>query len=155
MKSTRNFFWVPFLCLVSNTYQWRGWIPWRMVVSIVTAFPQVFLKASVSITGTRSHYLLLLDKTWHSKILHNSDNIWITNLSMSSIYHRHWNFVGTYKLSGLSTTETWISYPKPETISSRECGCGCPCLKPNRVYQSCSMPVGLGIREQSQPCLIH
>lgn len=116
---------------------------------------QVLLKASLSTSGTRSHYSLLLDKAWHSKTLHNSNSIRITNPDMSSIYHRHWNLVGTNKWLGPSTAETWISYPKPEAIPSRECGCGCPALKPNSVYESCSMPVGLSIREQSQPCLIH
>lgn len=117
---------------------------------------QIFLKAPLSTSRPRSLYLLLLDKAWHLNILHNLDNISISKTKRSSIYHRHWNFVvGAIKLLGLSTAETWISYPKPEAIPSRECGCGCPVLKPNSVYESCSMPVGLSIREQSQPCLIY
>lgn len=99
---------------------------------------QIFLHAPPSTSGTRPHYLLLLDNAWHLKIEHNSDHIWTSKRNRSSIYHKHWNFiVGTIKLLGLSSTETWISYLKAETIPSRERGRGCPVLKPNRWC--CSM----------------
>lgn len=157
-KSIRIFWKVPFL----------SFRQWRLSLERMDSFQnsvvnchglskeEIFLKVLPSTSGSRSHYLLLLDKAWHLKTLHNSDHIWISKANRSSTSHRHWNFVvSTIELLGLGTAEAWISYPRPETIPSRECGWGCPVLKPRSVHESCSMPVALSIREQSQPCLIY